>query len=113
MGVKPRSFPMTAITFDTLKLAQRLRDEALFEPRQAEKAASVLADTFADWQGSQELATKTDLGLFRSDLATGLTSLKGEFETKLAETKAEIIKWVVGIGFAQIAMILTVLKLHN
>jgi hypothetical protein len=30
---------------------------------------------------------------------------------ELAETKAEIIKWVVGMGFAQIAMIPTVLKL--
>lgn len=96
---------MSAITFDTLKLAQRLRDEVKFSPEQAEKAASVLSDTFADWQGKQELATKADLSALRNDLAALI-------ETRLADTKTELVKWVVGIGFAQTAMILTVIKLH-
>ena len=30
---------------------------------------------------------------------------------EMAETKTELIKWVLGIGFAQVAMILAVLKL--
>jgi len=30
----------------------------------------------------------------------------------LAELKAELIKWFVGISFAQAAMILSILKLH-
>jgi len=94
---------MAAITFDTLKLAQRLRDEVKFSPEQAEKAAAVLADAFADWQEKQDLATK-------ADLAAGLTAVRAD----LSETKIEIIKWVVGIGFAQVAMILlAVLKLHS
>jgi len=42
------------------------------------------------------LATKTDLAEVRRDMA---------------ETKAELIKWVVGVGFAQLATILAVLKL--
>ena len=32
-------------------------------------------------------------------------------KTDLAELRAELIKWVVGVGFAQVAMILAVLKL--
>ncbi len=97
---------MTAITFDTLKLAQRLRDEAKFPPEQAEKAASVLADTFNDWQGQQQLATK-------ADLTTGLATTKAELMTTLAQTKADLIKWVVGFGFAQTGFLYGVLKLHG
>ena len=81
---------MTAITFDTLKLAQSLRDRAKFTPEQAEQTAVALAETFSDWQLQQQLVTKNDL----------------------AETKADIIKWVVGIGFAQMAMLLAVLRIH-
>jgi hypothetical protein len=29
----------------------------------------------------------------------------------MADTKAELVKWVVGVGFAQVATILAVLKL--
>jgi hypothetical protein len=32
-------------------------------------------------------------------------------KTDLAEPRAELIKWVVGAGFAQVAMILAVLRL--
>lgn len=46
------------------------------------------------------LATKTDMAL-----------LRGEIETKIADVKTDVIKWVVGMGFAQVAMILAVLKL--
>lgn len=44
------------------------------------------------------LATKADL----MNLAT---------KVKLAELKADLIKWVVGIAFAQIATIIAILKL--
>ena len=42
------------------------------------------------------LATKTDIADLRREMA---------------ETKAELVKWVVGVGFAQVATILVVLKL--
>ncbi|MGO9172213.1 MAG: hypothetical protein ACLP7P_09640 [Rhodomicrobium sp.] len=97
---------MHAVTFDTLKLAQRLRDEAKFPPEQAEKAASVLADTFGDWQNQQQLATK-------ADLTAAIEQLRLSAKTDLAETKAELIKWVLGIAFAQTGLLLGVLKLHG
>jgi hypothetical protein len=42
------------------------------------------------------LATKTDVADLRREMA---------------DVKAELVKWVVGVGFAQVAMILAVLKL--
>jgi hypothetical protein len=49
-----------------------------------------------------DLATKSDIADLRREMAT---------KAELAEIKAELIKWVVGVGFAQVAMILAVLKL--
>lgn len=56
-----------------------------------------------------DLATKTDIADVRRDMATK-TDL-AEVRREMAEIKAELIKWVVGIGFAQVATILAVLKL--
>ena len=48
---------MSAIPFDTLKLAHSLRERGSLSPKQAEVIASSLADAFAD-----EIATKNDIG---------------------------------------------------
>lgn len=67
---------MNAITFDTLKLAQRLRDEVKFPGEQAEKAASVLAETFTDWQGQQGVATKGDILALQNELRSEIRELE-------------------------------------
>jgi hypothetical protein len=43
----------------------------------------------------------------KADLAV----LRAEMDKKLAELKADLIKWVLGIGFAQVAAIVAFLKL--
>ena len=48
---------MTAVPFDTLKLARQLRDKAGFTPEHAEAAAEALAEAV----GGAEIATKADL----------------------------------------------------
>ena len=48
---------MTAVPFNTLKLAQQLRDKAGFTPEHAEAAA----EAFAEAMGGADLATKADL----------------------------------------------------
>jgi hypothetical protein len=50
-----------------------------------------------------------------SSLATkaDLTELRGATKADSAELRAELIKWAVGIGFARVAMILTVLKVFR
>jgi hypothetical protein len=59
---------MTGISFDTLKLARRLRDEAGFTPEHAE-AAEALAEAI----GGAELVTKTDLQTALRDLEQRMT----------------------------------------
>ncbi|HEY1259646.1 MAG TPA: coiled-coil domain-containing protein [Stellaceae bacterium] len=64
------------------------------------------------------LATKTDLDALRAVTKADLGSVKGEIallraelEAKIERSKVEMIKWVVGIGFAQVAMVAKLLRL--
>ena len=54
-----------------------------------------------------DLTTKADLAELRNEMKLEFAAVRRE----MAETKTEFIKWVLGIGFAQVAMILAVLKL--
>jgi hypothetical protein len=54
-----------------------------------------------------DLATKADLADLRSEMKLEFAEVRRE----MAEMKTELIKWVLGIGFAQVATILAVLKL--
>ncbi len=47
----------------------------------------------------------------RSDLGLAIEKVRHDLDPKIAEGKAETIRWVVGVGFAQVAMILAVLRL--
>jgi len=55
------------------------------------------------------IATKTDIADVRREMATK-TDI-ADVRREMAEIKAELVKWVVGVGFAQVATILAVLKL--
>ena len=59
------------------------------------------------------MATKADLASIHSEMATkaDLTVFRTELEAKMADLKAEVIRWVFGISIAQAATILPVLKL--
>ncbi len=70
-----------AVTFDTLKAATRLREEAGFSKRQA----TTLVATFADGI-LESLATKADVAALRSDMEqmeVGLRSDMEKMETRL------------------------------
>jgi len=77
---------MTTVTFDTLKFVETLKSSGL-----PEEQAKALARAFSDAHESAELATKNDLKL------------------AMAELRADIIKWVVGLAFAQIALLIGIL----
>ena len=90
--------------------------------------ARLEAATKADIQ-RLEAATKAELAALRGDFDRLETAMKAGFERqqawvkaelarldakidmKCSEIKADIIRWVFGIAFAQAALILTVLKL--
>jgi len=60
-----------------------------------EEQVEALANYFDD-----QLATKADLA-----------AAEARLETKIEQARADTIKWVIGVGFAQAATILAVLRL--
>jgi len=81
---------MTTTTFDTLAYAKRLRDAGVPEP-QAEAQAAALADALR--QNAGDLVTKQDLAV------------------ALAELKADLLKWVIGLFIAQVGLFAALVKL--
>lgn len=83
---------MAALAFDTLAFAKELR-AAGFNEAQAEAVTRVVRG--ARDADIHELSTKSDL-----------RDLKSELLITIAETKAEILRWVVGlIGFQTLAIL--------
>lgn len=78
---------MTAIPFDTHEFYTELVQSGL-----AEKTADALTKAVTKIEKAKldELATKRDLK---------------ELEVKIAESKAELVRWVIGAGFLQTALI--------
>ena len=83
---------MSTATLDTPSIARRLQ-AAGFSEGQAEAVTGVLRDSRET--DLSYLATKADLG-----------ALKTELRTEIAETKYEILKWVLSaIGFQTIVVV--------
>ena len=105
---------MSAILFDTLRLSRTLRDKGHFTADQADALAEALGDAT-----QSDIATKSDLAAVQSSLRTEIAELKTELKndiaqikTNLAETKADILKWIIGaIGFQTVIVIGTILSL--
>jgi hypothetical protein len=78
---------MSSTVFDTLAYAKKLKAVG-FTEEQAEVQASAVADLV-----NEKLVTKADLDL------------------KIAELKTELVKWMLGIAAAQVAFLVTLIKL--
>jgi hypothetical protein len=87
----------SALVFDSLAYAKRLK-EAGFTEHQAEVQAEVFAELV-----DEQLATKRDI----KELELRLTA---ELSGKMVETKSDIIKWVAGMLIAQVAVVVTLLR---
>jgi hypothetical protein len=118
------------VTFDTLKLAQRL-EAAGMPPQQAQGVAGAFAETFGE-----SVVTREYLDLRLSELRAELRGeireseqrLRGEIReseqrlraeivtvrAEISETKAEILKWMFGaIGFQTLIIIGAVAVLYR
>jgi DNA-binding transcriptional MerR regulator len=84
---------MATITFDTLKFVEHLREAGVPEA-QAKAMSDAQKELLTEIFEQKELATKTDIK---------------DIELKIAETKAELVRWVVGAGFLQTALIAALL----
>jgi hypothetical protein len=67
----------------------------------SEQQVEALAEYF-----DEQMATKADLAAVRAEVAAA----EARLETKIEQARTDTIKWVVGVAFAQAAMILAVLK---
>lgn len=68
---------MSAIPFDTLKFVEKL-EAGGFTPQQARAAAAAFAEAT-----SQELATKSDIAVLRTEVQTGFQLLEQRMTIKL------------------------------
>ncbi len=98
---------MTTITFDTHEFVKKLKDVG-FSEQQAEvitdlqktTVSNTLAQARHDYQ-LDDLATKRDL----REMELRLESRIKDTELKIVETKADLVRWVVGVGLLQITII--------
>lgn len=76
-------------------------------PAQAEAEAEALAEVLE--VNLKDLATKEDVLLIRKDMDTLEQRLSARFDAKIAESKAELVRWVVGVGILQMTLIAALL----
>jgi ribosomal protein L29 len=84
---------MTAVAFDTLKLARTLRTDAKMPAEQAEGIANALAEAMS----GAELATKADLGALRAELKADLAEVRNELKADIAEVRNELKADIAGV----------------
>ena len=88
---------MTTITFDTLAYSENMQ-KAGFTREQADAMARANSEAFNAMVATQHLATKEDVALVKHDL-----------EIALANTKHEILKWMVTAMIAQTALLVGII----
>jgi hypothetical protein len=85
---------MSAVAFDTLKLARRLRDTAQMSQVQAEGVADALAEAMS----GAELATKSDIAELKTDLSHCATKAGlADVRTSIADAKSDTLKAVMAM----------------
>jgi hypothetical protein len=102
---------MTTITFDTHEFVKKLKGVG-FSEEQAEvltdlqktTAINTLEQARIDYE-LDDLATKRDLKELEFALKRDIKELDLTLNVKIAETKAELIRWVVAVGLLQITII--------
>ncbi|BAQ45256.1 MULTISPECIES: hypothetical protein [Methylobacterium] len=120
---------MTAVAFDTLKLARTLRDKEKLSPDQAEGFAEAISEavqgdlaTKADVKASEsalrtdittvETSLRAEVKVVASDIWTMDATLRSEIKSQVAEAKTDVINWVVGaIGLQTLVIIGAVITL--
>jgi len=91
---------MTTIIFDTLKFVEHLRGAGVPES-QAKAMSDTQKELLAEIFEQKELPTKTAIKVLELKIAG--------VKASIAETKAELVRLVVGAGFLKTALISTLL----
>lgn len=102
---------MSTMTFDTHDFVKKLKGVG-FSEEQAEILTDlqkvIVSNTLEQARHDYELddlATKRDLKELELKLDTRINGTELKLEIKIAETKADLIRWVVGVGMLQVTII--------
>ncbi|MGZ8159646.1 MAG: DUF1640 domain-containing protein [Methylobacter sp.] len=95
---------MTTLAFDTYAYIRKLKDSGITEEqaRAQVEALSLALEQFQTELHLSESATK-------QDVREAVRESELKLELKIAETKAELVRWIVGAGFLQTALIAALL----
>ncbi len=106
---------MTTLTFDTHEFVTELKQAGLSES-QAEaitrlhrQAANATIDYVKHEHSLENVITNKDLDARIKETELKIELVKSELKRDIAETKAELIRWVVGVGLLQITIITALL----
>ncbi|WP_333874099.1 DUF1640 domain-containing protein [Methylobacter sp.] len=91
---------MTTLAFDTYAFIRKLKESGITE-EQARAQVEALSLAFEQFQSELHLSESAT----KQDIREGELKL----ELKIAETKAELVRWIVGAGFLQTALIAALL----
>ena len=92
---------MATLTFDKLAYVDRLKAAGM-----GEREARALAEGL-DQALREEVATKTDLTAVKSELAADIAAVR----TELAAVKHDLLRWMVGMAFAQVGLTVALVRL--
>ena len=97
---------MSTIPFDTLKMVERF-ESAGFSSSQAKVQASVLAEVISaeDASIADRFSSKHDVSQELVALRADINVMRQEAKIMNADTKTELIRWVVSVGVLQMALI--------
>lgn len=91
---------MTTLAFDTYAFIRKLKESGITEEqaRAQVEALSLALEQFQSELRLSESATKQDI-----------REAELRLELKIAETKADLVRWIIGAGFLQTALIAALL----
>ncbi|AUB80869.1 hypothetical protein [Candidatus Thiodictyon syntrophicum] len=95
---------MTAIPFDTHKFIRTIKDSGI-----PENQAEAIAEAFKAAQCEADPATKAEVAQHENHLQHSIEVLRLELKRDIAESKAELTRWVIGAGILQTSIIIGVL----
>ena len=106
---------MTRLTFDTHEFVTELKHAGLSESqaeaitRLHQQAANATIDYVKHEHRLENVVTNKDLDARIKETELKIELVRSELKRDIAETKAELIRWVVGVGLLQITIITALL----
>ena len=96
---------MAAVTFDTLKFVETLKGAGIPETQ-----AKAFSTAVQESRETADLATKGDIADLCHEIKELELRITSRFDSKLADLKFELLKWLIGLAIAQAGLLIGLLK---